>query len=177
VWIPCETWKHGYGATPSSLPRLQEHFMKATAMHASWRRIWKPYAVSSLECGKAGLLRIARGSELHPWHYERSFVGFRCDCQQFTGAGFSPLPVETSTLRGTRGMLRLRWPRSRTMSENPSAKMTPRTHKVACVDRHLAAAFQPRRGAGIASRSGVAALTARTLDIYPRRVAQNRPEP
>jgi len=62
----------------------------------------KPCATSSLECGKAGLSRTARGSELHPWRYERFCVGFLCDCQRYTGAAFSPLLVETSTLPGTR---------------------------------------------------------------------------
>jgi len=38
--------------------------MKATAMHASWRTVPKPYAASSLQCGKAG-------REPHPWRYER----------------------------------------------------------------------------------------------------------
>ena len=54
---------------------------------------------------------------------------FLCDCQQYIGAGSSPLLVETSTLRDTPGMLRLKWLRSEMTFEVASARTRPQDSK------------------------------------------------
>jgi hypothetical protein len=55
------------------------------------------------------------------------------DCRQYTEPA-SRL-VETSTLRGMCGMLRLRWLRSRTMFEVPYARMSPQNSE-GCLRRY-----------------------------------------
>ncbi len=73
AWIECETWKHGYSATLSSLQRWQERFMKTTATRASWRRMPKPrlrYELPGYFSGSSLKLLARTASVLGPCMYE-----------------------------------------------------------------------------------------------------------